>query len=319
MSAQGKVCVYIGEGLRRYGFGQGHPFGPDRMDAFWSNVLKEDLEQAVCVLEPKQATVDDLQRFHTKGYVERVIAQSQTGAGLLDYGDTPAFKGIFEAASFVVGTTVDACERLMTGACLRAFTPIGGLHHARRDSAGGFCVFNDPGVAVETLRTRFGLHRFAYVDIDAHHGDGMYYAFAEDPDVFIADIHEDGRFLYPGTGQATETGTGAATGTKLNIPMLPDADDASFMQAWAKVEDFVDHARPEFIFLQCGADSLAGDPITHLRYTAAAHAHAARRLCTLADKHCHGRLLAMGGGGYNRHNLAIAWTAVVRSLLASRA
>jgi acetoin utilization protein AcuC len=207
----------------------------------------------------------------------------------------------------------------MAGTCLRAFTPIGGLHHARRDSAGGFCVFNDPGVAVETLRARLGVHRLVYVDIDAHHGDGMYYAFAEDPDVFIADIHEDGRFLYPGTGHSRETGTGPATGTKLNIPMLPDADDSAFMQAWAKVEDFVDFAKPEFILLQCGADSLAGDPITHLRYTPAAHSHAARRLCTLADKHCNGRLLAMGGGGYNRQNLAVAWTAVLRSLLASRA
>ena len=319
MSARGEVCVYIGEGLKRYGFGQGHPFGSDRMDAFWNNLRGEGLEKAVCVVEPAKATLEDIHRFHTQHYVERVIAQSKTGSGLLDYGDTPAFKGVFEAASFVVGTTLNACERLMAGACLRAFTPIGGLHHARRDSAGGFCVFNDPGVAVETLRARFGLHRVAYVDIDAHHGDGMYYAFAEDPEVFIADIHEDGRFLYPGTGHAEETGIGPASGTKLNIPMLPNADDSSFMEVWAKVEDFVDGARPEFIFLQCGADGLAGDPITHLRYSAAVHSHATLRLCALADKHCDGRLLAMGGGGYNRQNLAIAWTAVVRSLVASSA
>lgn len=317
MSAQNTVCVYIGEDLKRYGFGAGHPFGPDRMDAFWTRALKEGLEKAVCVLEPQPATLDDIQRFHTRSYVERVIAQSKTGTGLLDYGDTPAFPGIFEAAAFVVGTTLDACERLMRGSCRRAFTPIGGLHHARRDSAGGFCVFNDPGVAVETLRARFGLRRLAYVDIDAHHGDGMYYAFAADPEVFIADIHEDGRFLYPGTGHANETGIGAASGTKLNLPLPPEADDSSFLEAWAKVEDFIDGAQPEFIFLQCGADGLAGDPITHLRYTSAAHAHAARRLCALADQHCQGRLLAMGGGGYNRENLAVAWTAVVRSLVAS--
>ena len=319
MTARGKVCVYVGEGLKRYGFGQGHPFGPDRMDAFWDNMLNQGLEKAVCVVEPIRATLEDIRRFHTRAYVERVIAQSQTGTGLLDYGDTPAFKGVFEAASFVVGTTSDACERLMRGACLRAFTPIGGLHHARRDSAGGFCVFNDPGVAVEMLRSRFGLHRIVYVDIDAHHGDGMYYSFVEDPEVFIADVHEDGRFLYPGTGHAQETGAGAARGTKLNIPMLPDADDGAFMQAWTEVEDFVDSAQPEFIFLQCGADSLAGDPITHLRYTTAAHVHATKRLCALADRYCSGRLLAMGGGGYNRRNLAIAWTAVIESLLASSA
>lgn len=317
MGLQEKVCVYIGEGLKRYGFGHGHPFGPDRMDAFWTYAQREGLEKAVCLVEPVQATRDEIERFHTRGYVDRVINQSKTGLGLLDYGDTPAFPGVFEAASFVVGTTLDACDRLMRGACRRAFTPIAGLHHARRDSASGFCVFNDAGVAVETLRARYGLRRIAYIDIDAHHGDGMYYAFEENPEVFIADIHEDGRFLYPGTGHAQETGRGVARGTKLNLPMLPDANDHAFMEAWTQVEAFVDSCRPEFLLLQCGADSLADDPITHLRYTAAAHAHAARRLCALADRHCAGRMLAMGGGGYNRHNIAVAWTAVLSSLVAS--
>jgi acetoin utilization protein AcuC len=317
MSLDNKVCVYIGEGLKRYGFGQGHPFGPDRMDAFWNYAKQQGLAADVSVLDPVRATREAIERFHSAAYVDRVVALSKTGVGLLDYGDTPAFPGVFEAASFVVGTTLDACDRLMRGDCQRAFTPIAGLHHARRDSAGGFCVFNDPAVAIETLRARFPIQRIAYVDIDAHHGDGMYYGFEQDPTVFIADLHEDGRFLYPGTGFAHETGRGAAEGTKLNIPMRPEAGDEDFLQAWERVEAFVDNARPEFIFLQCGADSLAGDPITHLQYTVAAHSHAAGRLCALADKHCAGRLLAMGGGGYNRQNLAVAWAAVVKTMVAS--
>jgi acetoin utilization protein AcuC len=317
MSLDNKVCVYIGEGLKRYAFGHGHPFGPDRMDAFWDYAKQQGLEAEVCVLDPVQGTREAIERFHSPAYVDRVMAQSKTGVGLLDFGDTPAFPGIFEAASFVVGTTLDACDRLMRGDCQRAFTPIGGLHHARRDMAGGFCVFNDPAVAIETLRARYAVQRIGYVDIDAHHGDGMYYEFEQDPTVFIADLHEDGRFLYPGTGFAHETGRGAAQGTKLNIPMLPEAGDEDFFQAWERVEAFVDNARPEFIFLQCGADSLAGDPITHLQYTVAAHRHAADRLCALADKHCAGRLLAMGGGGYDRQNLAVAWAAVLKTLVAS--
>jgi len=213
-----------------------------------------------------------------------------------------------------VGATLEALAAVMHGPACRAFNPIGGLHHARRDGAAGFCVFNDCGVAIEAARKLYGLRRVAYVDIDAHHGDGVFYAFDDDVDLLFADLHEDGRFLYPGTGSRSETGRDAATGTKLNVPMPPGADDAAFIAAWSEVEAYLEAGRPELILLQCGADSLAGDPITHLAYTEAAHAYAAERLRAMADRHCHGRLVGMGGGGYNRRNLARAWTRVVEAL-----
>jgi acetoin utilization protein AcuC len=194
-----------------------------------------------------------------------------------------------------------------------AFNPIGGLHHARRDSAGGFCVFNDIGITVMAARKKYGIKRIAYVDIDAHHGDGVFYEFENDPELFFADIHEDGRYIYPGTGSASETGTGEAIGTKLNMPVEPEAGDKEFAAAFARVEEFVDNAKPELIILQCGADSLAGDPITHLQYSAKAHRHAADALHKLAHKHCNGRIIALGGGGYNRSNIGSAWTEVVRA------
>jgi acetoin utilization protein AcuC len=153
------------------------------------------------------------------------------------------------------------------------------------------------------------------VDIDAHHGDGVYYAFASDPDLVIADIHEDGRYLYPGTGAVSETGKGAARGTKLNVPMPPGSGDHAFFDAWEYVEAFIDKAQPAFIIFQCGADSLAGDPITHLAYTSEAHRHATVRLCELADRHSQGRLLALGGGGYNLNNLADAWCTVISAMI----
>lgn len=311
------VLVYKGEELANYGFGDPHPFGTDRHDVFHMELTHADLGNAISYARPRHASVDDLLLFHTADYIEKVARMSEEGKGFLDEGDTPALPGIFAAASDVVGTTLAAVDAVMRGEARRAFVPIAGLHHAARDSAAGFCVFNDCGVAAEYLRKKFGLRRVAYVDIDAHHGDGVFYGFEDDPDFIFADIHEDGRYLYPGTGAAEETGAGRARDTKLNIPMQPGAGDAEFVKVWARVVEYIDHAKPDFILFQCGADSLEGDPITHLRYSEEAHATAASALCRLADKHCDGRIVATGGGGYNRQNLARAWTRVVQSFVAA--
>jgi acetoin utilization protein AcuC len=308
------VYVYRGSALASYGFGHGHPFGHDRHDAFQSELAGSALGAAIHYAEPQRADVDALALFHTADYIDRVSRLSKQGHGFLDAGDTPAFPGVFEAASDVVGTTMAAVDAIMRGDTRRAFVPIAGLHHAARDRAAGFCVFNDCGVAVEYLRIQYGLQRVAYVDIDAHHGDGVFYGFEDDPDLIFADVHEDGRFLYPGTGAASETGIGPAKGTKLNVPMPPGADDDQFLAAWPQVVDYLERMAPEFIIFQCGADSLEGDPITHLRYTEEAHAAATKSLCQLADRHCGGRIVATGGGGYNRRNLARAWTRVVQAL-----
>jgi acetoin utilization protein AcuC len=302
--------------LAAYGFPDGHPFGSDRHGAFLAELEKSSSYPGLTIRSPRLATRAELERFHTSRYVERVIELSARGSGLLDAGDTPAFPGVYEAAARVVGGTLEALAAIVQGPARCAFIPIGGLHHAARDSAAGFCVFNDCGVAIEVARRVHGVRRVAYVDIDAHHGDGVFYAFEEDPDVKFADLHEDGRFLYPGTGSRSETGRGAAAGTKLNIPMPPGAGDTEFHAAWSEVEEYLGAAEPELILLQCGADSIAGDPITHLRYSSEAHAHAARRLRDIADRHAGGRVLAMGGGGYNRSNLARAWTRVVEELAA---
>ncbi len=307
--------VIVSERLARYGFGDGHPFGPDRHGAFVREFESRGLHKRARILEPRDASYDELLSFHTVEYVDLVKERSATGQGFLDEGDTPAFRGVYEAAAVVVGATLNAAAAIMSGECRHAFVPIAGLHHAGRDHAAGFCVFNDCGVAIEQLRRRSGLERIAYVDIDAHHGDGVFYAFQDDPGVIFADLHEDGRYLYPGTGARSETGRGAAAGTKLNVPMAPGADDAAFDQSWPEVIAHLEKFEPQFIILQCGADSLEGDPITHLRYSAKAHGKAARELAQLADRLGHGRVLGLGGGGYNRLNLAQAWTAVVENLL----
>ncbi len=310
-----RVCVYLGEALASYNFGDSHPFGPQRHHAFAEAFHRQSLEQQVDVLPPVLGDETQLLSFHTEGYVARVKAMSKQGRGMLDCGDTPAFAGMYEATLQVVGTTLDAVRRVMSGEYRRAFSPIAGLHHARRDSAAGFCIFNDCGIAIEQLRKRYQIDKVAYVDIDAHHGDGVFYSFEDDPDLCFIDLHEDGRFLYPGTGTSSETGQGSAAGSKLNIPMPMFANDKTFLQVWPQVEQFLRKARPQFILFQCGADSLRGDPITHLQYSSESHGYAAARLCQLADELCEGRLVAMGGGGYNLSNLSQAWCAVVRNLV----
>jgi acetoin utilization protein AcuC len=315
-----KTAVFFGEELARYGFGESHPFNSNRIYAFWSKakVLGLVNSDQIQIETPAQADEETLLTFHDKDYLTLVRKASVLGSGLLDFGDTPAFKGVFEASSYVVGTTLKALDLVMNRAngILHAFNPIGGLHHARRGSAGGFCVFNDIGIAGIVARQKYGIKRIAYIDIDAHHGDGVYYEFDNDPLFFIADLHEDGRYLYPGTGSESEVGIGGAKGTKINISMKPGSGDSEFISKFGKVEEFIEKvARPELIILQCGADCVKGDPLTHLQYSSIAHRHAANILHRLSHRYCDGRLIALGGGGYNQDNIANSWNEVVMSLM----
>ncbi len=308
------LTIYLGEALARYGFPDDHPLGIDRQGAFWAEALARGLDRRVIVAAPRLATREELQRFHTEAHVSWVRLCSEAGDGYLDYGDTPAFPGVYERGAAVVGAALDGLERIMAGAARRTFQPIGGLHHARRGRAAGFCVFNDLGVVIDTLRTRFGVRRVGYLDIDVHHGDGIYYPYEADPELIVADVHEDGRYLYPGTGHGGETGRGPAAGTKLNLPLAPGAGDREFFAAWASALAHVRRHRPEFLLLQCGADGLAGDPLADLRYSPAVHRRVARDLRALADEMCQGRLMAFGGGGYDLANLAAAWASVAEVL-----
>lgn len=309
------VSLYVGEELGRYGFGHDHPFGPHRQGAFWDAVRASDLDTRARLCAPVQAQQSAIERFHTPEYVALVQKRSEDGYGYLDYGDTPAFKGVYAISAFVVGSVLDAVGEVMQKHTRRAFIPIAGLHHARPERAAGFCVFNDLGVAIASLKHDYALSRIAYVDIDAHHGDGIYYPFEADPSVIFADTHEDGRFLYPGTGHANERGKGAATGIKLNLPLRPGAQDKDFFAVWPAVEELLRTNKPEFILMQGGVDSLAGDPIAHLELSPRVHAFVTTRLITLAEELCQGRLVVTGGGGYNPANLALGWTAILRSML----
>ncbi|HZP88402.1 MAG TPA: acetoin utilization protein AcuC [Burkholderiales bacterium] len=309
------VGLYVGEALARYGFPAGHPLGVDRQVVFLAEAHAQGLDKRVALQVPQSASPAQIERFHTTSYVERVRNAERDGLDYLDNGDTPVFPGVFAASSTVVGSALDALAQIMRSELRTSFQPIGGLHHARRDGAAGFCVFNDLGVVIETLRTEYAIQRVAYVDIDVHHGDGVFYAFEDDPDLIFADVHEDYRTLYPGTGRPDETGKGPAEGTKLNVNLPAGAGDREFLAAWPQVLAHLRRFSPQFVLFQCGADGLDGDPLAHLRYSPQVHAHAARSLRHLADQMCAGRIMAFGGGGYNRANLARAWCAALRELV----
>jgi acetoin utilization protein AcuC len=198
-----------------------------------------------------------------------------------------------------------------TNAIEHAFNTIWGLHHPRRNAAGGICVYKDKGIVIMNARKNPNLKRILYVDIDAHHGDGVFYEFEDDPDLYIADIHEDGSFLYPGTGFESETGLEEARGTKINLPLQPGATDSDFLSAFTRIESFVESLDFELIIFQCGADGLSGDPLTHLKYSEKSHEYAAQVLHRIAHDKTGGKIIGLGGGGYNTENLAKAWNKVV--------
>jgi acetoin utilization protein AcuC len=203
----------------------------------------------------------------------------------------------------------------MSGQATRAFTLAGGLHHARRAEAAGFCIYNDLVVAIRWLQ-RHHQARVLYLDIDAHHGDGVQWLCYTDPDVLTVSLHESGAFLFPGTGFIDELGDGDGYGYSVNVPLDAHTEDASFLHAFrALVPDLADHFRPDVIVLQAGCDAHTLDPLTHLRCTTGLYEQLVRLACDVADRHCHGRIIATGGGGYAVHSVVprawtLAWSAL---------
>lgn len=312
-----RLAVIRGLQLLSYDFPHSHPLKSDRVKMFWRMLeeSKGELGNSVIFVEPVLAAEEQLRLFHERDYLRFVQLMSDRGKGLLDYGDTPAFNGCYEAAAYCVGSTLKAIDMVLSGQVDHGFNPVGGFHHARRGAAGGFCVFNDAGVAIEYLLRVRGVSPIAYVDVDAHHGDGVCYEFYGNKEVIFVDIHQDGRSLYPGSGFAYETGAGEAVGTKLNIPLPAGSGDREFMKAFGTALRFLNGFSPRFILFQCGADGLEGDPLTGLRYSEEAHGFAAAQLNEAAHRLCDGRLVALGGGGYSPESTAKAWMHVAQALV----
>ncbi len=321
------ALIYSPE-LASYDLGPQHPLRPERvtlsvelMDAYGLLRSEERPDAPVQVLAPDPATRADLLLAHSAEYVEAVRVASfdptrrNTRFGL-GTGDNPVVAGMHEVSALITGGAVLGLAEVLAGRFQRTFNVAGGLHHAHRDRAAGFCVYNDPAVAIaRALHEHPGL-RVAYLDIDGHHGDGVQEAFYANPDVLTISIHESGRFLFPGTGYPFDMGEGSGHGYSLNLPMPPYADDECYAQAFdAAVEPALRAYRPDVIVAQCGADAHHADPLTHLALTLGGYRDLVRRIVALADDVCDGRLAACGGGGYAWATVVPrAWTCVAAEL-----
>lgn len=295
--------------MMRYDFGPHHPLRPERLARTMALL---DAMGVYDPLDPGLGSIDDVLRVHDAAFVDAVAKISsdpgrvaQRGFGF-EGGDNPPFAGMYEASLAYVAGTAQAARAVRDGASL-AFGIAGGLHHARRAEASGFCIFNDPAIACHILLERFA--RVAYIDIDVHHGDGVQWIWFEDPRVLTCSIHQDPRTLYPGTGFVTETG---AHCTALNVPLPPGTTGDVWLWAFREtILPALDAFKPQAVVLQMGTDSHALDPLAHLRNSAQEWLEAVRAIGGLGLP-----VVALGGGGYNLDTVPRMWVAACLTLAA---
>ncbi|GAB2554481.1 acetoin utilization protein AcuC [Kribbella endophytica] len=299
----GEAMLVFDEELTAYDFGHGHPMSPVRVD------LTVKLARALGVLDqlkvvPAPTASDELLRtVHTPEYIAAVKRAGQDpDVPDLRHGlgtdDTYCFPGMHAASAHVVGASVEAARAVWEGEVLHAANIAGGLHHAMRSQASGFCVYNDPAIAIQWLLDH-GAQKVAYVDVDVHHGDGVQAVFYDDPRVLTVSLHESPTTLFPGTGTAGETGGPGAEGSAVNIPLPPGTGDSGWLRAFhAIVPDVVKAFAPDVLVTQHGCDSHVEDPLAHLTKTVDGQRAAYAALHDLAHEVCEGKWVATGGGGY---------------------
>jgi acetoin utilization protein AcuC len=309
------MLLVFGPRSTDYDFGPDHPLTPRR---FGPGI---DLLRAVGAepgLAPEPATDEELLWCHSPRYLDAVKRFSYdpflfAALGIGDGGDCPPFAGMHEASAAVAGGSIRAVEAILRGDDEHAQHPGGGLHHAMPERASGFCIYNDPALAIARAR-RDGL-RVLYIDLDVHHGDGVQAMHWDDPGVLTFSIHETGRALFPGTGEVDEVGEGVSSGTSVNVPLPPGTGEGAWLDAVTLlVPELAATFGPDLIVSQHGADSHAWDPLAHLNVTTTAHGAAARLVDTVSHLHGRGRWLATGGGGYDAYRVvprtwALTWLA----------
>ncbi|WP_019632302.1 acetoin utilization protein AcuC [Actinomadura atramentaria] len=303
------------ERLTSYDFGPGHPMNPVRVELAMALARELGVLTAPGVTVERFDAADDalLRLVHDEEYIAAVRHAGQTGLAEERHGlgtaDNPVFLGMHEAAALVAGASVAGARAVWTGETPHAANIAGGLHHALAGAASGFCVYNDPAVAIAWLLEN-GAERVAYVDVDVHHGDGVQAAFYDDPRVLTISLHETPRTLFPGTGFPSETGGPGAHGTAVNVALPPGTGDAAWLRAFDAVVPAALRAfRPQILVTQHGADAHALDPLAHLLLTVDGQRTAYAALHRLAHEVAGGRWLATGGGGYELVQVVPrAWT-----------
>lgn len=299
------VFVYSDE-FKKYRFRDDHPFNQLRVTLTYELL---QYSNAICnnqVIPPRVATDHELRLAHDTKYIEAVKKASNGKLSEeegLEFGlgteDTPIFSGMHEAGALLVGGTLEAVDSVMKNRATHALNLGGGLHHGFQGKASGFCIYNDGSVAIQYLREHYDA-KVLYVDTDAHHGDGVQWAFYDDPNVCTLSIHETGRYLFPGTGNINERGIKEGYGYSFNIPVDAFTEDDSFLQVYeTSIRSIMEYFKPDVIVTQNGVDAHAYDPLTHLCTTTKTFEVIPKLAHELAHEYCDGKWIALGGGGYD--------------------
>ena len=300
----GSLTLVWDEALTKYDFGPGHPLAPVRVEL--TIALARELgvlaRADVTMLTPASAQMTELELVHDADYIDAVRQAGLDGRGNGRYGlgtpDNPVFAGMHEASALVAGATLAAARAIWRGEAGHAANIAGGLHHAMRRSASGFCVYNDPAIAIRWMLAQ-GAERIAYVDLDVHHGDGVQAAFYDDPRVLTISLHEHPATLFPGTGLASEIGSGDGRGYAVNVALPAGTGDAGWLRALdAVVPPLLRAFAPEVLVSQHGCDSHRLDPLANLELSVDAQRRAQVMMHDLAHEITGGKWLLTGGGGY---------------------
>ncbi|MBP2330949.1 acetoin utilization protein AcuC [Kibdelosporangium banguiense] len=305
--------------LLAYDLGGDHPFNPVRLELTIAMATQFGVLDGVDLLSPEPAADTEIERIHDVAYVSAVREAPMVGWDVghgLGTPDNPVFSQMHEASSLVVGGSLLAASKIASGAANRAVNIAGGLHHAMRDHAAGFCVYNDCAVAISWLLDN-GAERVAYIDVDVHHGDGVQQAFYDDPRVLTISLHQSPMTLWPGTGRVTELGGPNAQGTSVNIPLPAHTRDPAWLRAFhAVVPSLLKEFQPDVLVTQCGVDTHEEDPLADLYLSVDGHRETYRVLRSLAEEHAGGKWLALGGGGYQLLRVVPrSWTHLLATVL----
>jgi len=315
----GAVALVYGDELMKHHLSDEHPLQPIRVKLAMDLISSTGLIEHCRLLAPRPATLAELELVHAPDYVRLVNTLSDPGrryevsleavdaAGFAS-ADNPISDELHEGTALVVGASLVAAEAIESGSALHVFSPSGGLHHAHRDHASGFCTYNDAAIACRWLKDRG--HRVAYVDVDVHHGDGVEAIFQSDPDVLTISLHESGKWLFPGTGFPHDCGVGHGRGSAANLPFMPFTWDEPWLEGFEKVVPaLLRRFKPTILVTQDGCDTHHLDPLAHLAGTTRIWPKVGSTFHELAHELCEGRWLALGGGGYAiREVVPRAWT-----------
>ena len=295
--------------------GEGHPERSERLTAIVSKLKQDGLFARLIPLQPAAASLDWVTTIHAPEYVERVKRECRAGMGYVDTPDSPASTASYEAALMAAGGVLAAVDAVMEGRVRNAFCAIRPPgHHALKNRAMGFCLFNNVAIAARYIQQKHKLARVLIVDWDVHHGNGTQAAFNEDPTVFYFSVHQSP--FYPHTGGADEKGAGKGLGTKLNVPLPAGSGDADYTKAFVeKLEPAAAAFKPDFVLVSAGFDAAEGDSLGRMKVTPEGYTALTRLVRGIAEKYGNGRLVSMLEGGYNLEALAASAAAHIRVLM----